>query len=361
MNRSEYSINEIVDMLSASSPEDVESLRKKAYSTMVENVGENVYLRGLVEFSNICASDCLYCGIRRSNRTITRYTLDKQEILEATQWAAEKGFGSVVLQSGERSDARFVDFVTHVVSSIKKQSISEKLPSGLGITLCVGEQTEETYRQFFEAGAHRYLLRIETSNHELFEKIHPKDQSFDKRLECLNVLNKVGYQVGTGVMIGIPGQTLEDLAKEILFFKKMDVDMIGMGPFIVHHQTPFAYLETEYAARKEEIYNLALKMIAATRIVLKDVNIASTTALQAMNPVGREEGLMYGANVIMPNLTPTKYRRDYQLYEGKPCLEEVAGECFSCIQMRIASTGRTAGIDSWGDSKHFGKKSAIEN
>ena len=357
LNKEVLEFSDLVTLLKIESKEETDLLRDKAYQTMKLYSGEQVYLRGLIEFSNYCVNDCYYCGIRKSNHNVKRYTLEKDEILKAAKWCAENGYGSLVLQSGERSDEKFVDFVEEIVKDIKRETISEILPEGLGVTLCVGEQTLETYKRFYNAGSHRYLLRIESSNQELYKQLHPDYQSYEKRVECLGLLKQAGFQTGTGVMIGFPNQTIENLAEDIIFFKKMDVDMIGMGPYIVHNQTPMQELSDIYKTKKEEIYKLALRMIAVTRIYLKDVNIASTTALQAMYPLGREAGLMYGANIIMPLLTPTDVREQYQLYEGKPCLDEFSSDCFECIQRRIESTGRKVAINAWGDSKHFGKKS----
>lgn len=356
LNKSEFTKSDIIELLSVEDKAQSELIRQKAYSVMKENSGELVYLRGLVEFSNYCVNDCFYCGIRKSNSNISRYILKKDEILDAVRWCAGQGYGSVVLQSGERNDKNFTDFVVDIVKSIKIETRTDKLPEGLGVTLCVGEQTYEDYIRFFEAGAHRYLLRIETSSPELYSQLHPEWQSFEKRVECLKELRKAGFQVGTGVMIGFPGQTIEHLADDILFFKDMDIDMIGMGPFIVHSDTIYNELEDAYKENKSRIYKLALRMIAVTRIVLKDVNIASTTALQALYPMGREAGLMHGANVIMPMLTPTYVRNEYQLYDGKPCLDEFSSDCFNCIRHRIESTGRNVALDEWGDSKHFKAK-----
>ena len=240
-------------------------------------------------------------------------------------WCAEQGYGSIVLQSGERRDKKFTDFITDVVREIKKVTRSERLPQGLGITLCVGEQSREVYQNFFDAGAHRYLLRIETSDKELFSFIHPSTQSFDSRKGCLQILKEIGYLVGTGVMIGLPGQSLKHLADDILFFKNSGVDMIGMGPFIVHEQTPFSIYKNE--TQLESNFLNTLKMIAVTRLVLKDVNIAATTALQAIKPDGREQGLSFGANVVMPQITPEEFRKQYLLYAGKPCIDENAEMC----------------------------------
>lgn len=353
LNKDYFTFEEIKFLLSVNEKHYIEELQAKAYDVMKNNVGEKVYLRGLIEFSNLCINDCYYCGIRKSNHSVKRYTLERDEIIDIAHWCAGQGFGSLVLQSGERNDEQFIDFIEAIVKVIKIQTKSEKLPNGLGITLCVGEQTEEAYRWFFKAGAHRYLLRIETSNPELFSKLHPDFQLYDRRLKALKLLKAIGFQVGTGVMVGIPGQTIDDLANDILFFKEMDIDMLGMGPYIVHSDTPMNVYYDEYSERKREIYELALKMIAVSRIVLKDVNIASTTALQAMYPMGREAGLMFGANVIMPMLTPTHVRSDYQLYNGKPCIDEFTSDCFECVQQRIESTGRTVAKDEYGDSRHY--------
>jgi biotin synthase len=350
------SYEEIVALLSLEDEEAIESLRQRAYQVMKENVGEYVFLRGLIEFSNLCQNDCYYCGIRRSNKNVLRYTLTIDEVLECVDFAYKNGYASIVLQSGERKDKKFIDYVCKLVENIKKRTRSELLPDGVGVTLCVGEQSYETYKRFFEAGAHRYLLRIETSNPELFAKIHPEDISFERRKECLYYLKDIGFQVGTGIMIGLPGQSIEDLANDILFFKQIDADMIGMGPYIVHKDTPFAKYEEYFIENKRKIYLMSLKMIAVTRLVLKDVNIASTTALQALYPFGREEGLRFGANVVMPLLTPSKYRKNYMLYDGKPCVDEFANDCGECIISRIEKLGRQIGFNLWGDSVHFKRK-----
>lgn len=359
LQKPELEHSDLIYLLGLTSKEDTNLLKELAYNIMIKNCGEQVYLRGLIEFSNYCVNDCYYCGIRKSNKNVERYTLSEEEIINSAKWCADSGYGSIVLQSGERSDDKFIELVLNLVKSIKSSTISEKLPDGLGITLCVGEQTEDTYRRFYDAGAHRYLLRIESSSKDLYQQLHPEYQSWEKRVECLKSLKRIGFQVGTGVMIGFPNQTYEHLANDIKFFRDMDIDMIGMGPYIVHNQTPMYEYSEIYndKQKKQEIYQLALRMIAVTRIYLKDVNIASTTALQAMYAMGREAGLMFGANVIMPLLTPTDVREQYQLYEGKPCLDEFSSDCFECIQHRIESTGRKVGLDLWGDSKHFVNKS----
>ncbi len=344
---------ELARILGATEPAEIEAVRAAAERVLLENCGDGVYLRGLVEASNACACDCFYCGIRKSNRNVHRYTLEADEIVACARQCAEMGYGSMVIQSGERSDKKFIDLVAGAVERIKAETRSEEEPEGLGITLCIGQQTYETYKHLYEAGAHRYLLRIETTNPELFAKLHPEDQIFESRVECLVMLHDIGFQVGTGVMIGLPGQTLDDLAGDILFFRQHDIDMIGMGPFIPHPDTP---LGGEPFPDVKDRVRLALLMIAATRLALRDVNIASTTALQALDPIGREKGLKFGANVIMPQVTPQDVRRDYQLYPGKPCLEENAGECQSCLGMRIEFAGRKIGYHQWGDSLHARKR-----
>jgi biotin synthase len=352
LQKKELGKQDIIDLLNLKTTDDIELLRETAENLLLAVRGNKVYFRGLVEFSNICNSDCFYCGIRKGNAQVNRYMLSKDQIIDSAIWCAGQGYGSVVLQSGERNDRVFIEFIEEVITEIKEKTISAIMPEGVGITLCVGEQTEDTYKRFFEAGAHRYLLRIESSSPTLFGKIHPECQKLENRIQCLKFLKKVGYRVGTGVMIGIPDQTIENLADDILFFKEMDVDMIGMGPYIVHNQTPMAIYQEETRQRFEEIFSLSLKMIAVTRLVLRNVNIASTTALQSMKHDGREQGLRFGANVIMPQLTPTEVRKEYLLYEGKPCLDENVEECRDCLTRRITSVGRVIGYNEFGDRPH---------
>ncbi|MCE5305145.1 [FeFe] hydrogenase H-cluster radical SAM maturase HydE [bacterium] len=361
LDKKELSSEDLVTLLKLDKKEDLEKLRIRSYRTMADNVGELVYIRGLIEFSNYCTRDCLYCGIRKSNSKVKRYILTKDEILESAMWSAEKGYGSIVLQSGERSDESFVSFVEDIIYEIKEKTKSNLLPNGLGITVCIGELSYQQYQRIFNAGAHRYLLRIETSNPELFRKIHPENQKIETRIECLEMLHQIGFHIGTGVMIGLPEQTFEDLAADIQFFKKYDCDMIGMGPYIINLDTPMEYWKDYYFENQKNIYSLSLKMIAATRLYLKDVNIASTTALQAIYPWGREQGLLYGANVIMPSVTPRNYRKDYLLYDGKPCTEEFAGDCLNCVLSRVHSINREVGLNSWGDAKHYIKKKELNS
>ncbi len=353
LTQTQFSHQDIVTLLSLEDPDEIERLRLAAEEVTFQTCSNLVYYRGIVEFSNTCALDCHYCGIRRSNAKVGRFTLTKEEIVDAALWCANEGYGSVVLQSGERQNPGFVDFVEDIVRTIKKNSVSETLPEGLGITLCVGEQTPDIYRRFYEAGAHRYLLRIETTDPDLFRQIHPENQNLDTRLACLASLQGVGFQVGTGVMIGLPGQTLDMLASDVGFFRDFSIDMIGMGPYIPSADTPLAGSEH---LDKSASFKLGLRMIAVTRLVCRDINIAATTALQALEPNGREQGITFGANVTMPNLTPTEVRKDYQLYDGKPCIDEGKGECRNCLLNRVRSVGREVGFNAWGDSKHFAKR-----
>jgi len=351
LEKSALNKEDLIYLLKIEDKSEKEILFKKAYDEKVSNVGNNVYFRGIVEFSNICEKDCLYCGIRKGNSDVDRFMMSKEEILSSAEWAWKSGYGSMVLQSGERSDASFIDFVEEILYEIKKLSNGE-----LGITISLGEESRETYERWYRAGAHRYLLRIETSNPDLYSSLHPEDHIFENRIKAIKDLRDIGYQVGTGVMIGLPGQTVSDLASDIMFFKENDIDMIGMGPYIPHNLTPMADSLGDFEKIKEEQLELALKMIAVTRIFLKDVNIASTTALQALNHVGREMGLQAGANIIMPNVTDTKYRKGYQLYENKPCLDENSSMCRGCLSRRVDGIGESIGFNEWGDSPHFKKR-----
>ncbi len=341
-----------VRLLGLTAPDAMEALRQAAYDCATAEVGDTVHYRGLVEVSNICASDCYYCGIRKGNRAVSRYTLSADEVVASALAAAEAGYGSCVLQAGERQDAKFVDLIEQCISEIKSRSVCESLPQGLGITLSLGEQTAQTYQRWRQAGAHRYLLRIETTNPALFARLHPPSQSLERRLQALADLREAGFQVGTGVMIGLPGQTLDDLAADVGFFATQDVDMIGMGPYILAAENA---MPDKAALPPHQVLPLALRMIAVTRLSLRNVNIASTTALEALAPDGREQGIRFGANVLMPNLTPQAARQNYQLYAGKPNLSppDRAG-----MEAKIARTGRRVGWNLWGDSRHFAARQA---
>jgi len=338
--------DDLTYLLNLNRPEEIQQLYEEAYQVKLAEVGDKVYFRGIIEFSNVCSKDCFYCGIRRSNNAISRYQMSHEEILATASWACENGYGSIVIQSGERQEPGFIDVVEDVLMAIRN-----KTGGRLGITLSLGEQDRRTFQRWFKAGAHRYLLRIETTNSDLYQALHPGDHDFETRRECLSVLKETGYQVGTGVMSGLPGQTTTDLAEDIKFFKEQDIDMIGMGPYIPHAQTPLAEEVSDF--NKDRQLTMALKMIAVTRLALRDVNIAATTALQALKDNGRELGLLAGANIVMPNITDTKYRSAYQLYNDKPCLDENAQLCRTCLAGRVAKIGEMIGFNEWGDSPHF--------
>ncbi|HON09759.1 MAG TPA: [FeFe] hydrogenase H-cluster radical SAM maturase HydE [Chitinispirillaceae bacterium] len=354
LEQENLSVDQIARILSCSSDEDIEALRFQAEKVTIKTVSPAVYFRGLIELSNICSLDCYYCGIRRSNRNIRRYTLSRDEVLSAAMECVEMGYGSVVLQSGERTDDAFVDYIEDLINAIKTHSRSERLPEGLAITLSIGEQSEKALERFFKAGAHRYLLRIETSDPDLFARIHPADQSFEKRLSCLRSLREIGFMVGTGVMIGLPGQTLEMLARDILFFRDEKVDMIGMGPYIVHPDTPLANTQD---FTKEYLFRLSLNMISVCRLVCPAVNIASTTALETLYPEGRLMGIAHGANVVMPCHTPLSKSCDYNLYKGKSRLNRDNGDSWENFLGAVKSLGHTPSFHAWGDSLHFLKRS----
>ncbi len=340
---------DIAALLRTRDPDEIEEIRAAAEQVLLRECGDAVHLRGLVESSNVCKCDCDYCGIRKSRRDVERYTLEEDDILACAHLIAELGYGSMVIQSGERSDQKFIDLTARAVARIKRETRSGDLPDGLGITLCVGQQSRDVYQRLFDAGAHRYLLRIETTNPDLFAKIHPKEQTLASRMECLEVLREVGFQVGTGVMIGLPGQTVEDLAADVMFYKTQDVDMFGMGPYIPAPDTPLVAQDCPPA---EDRLRLGFLMIAATRLLCRDVNIASTTALQTLHPHARETGLRFGANVLMPQTTPPERRRSYQLYAGKSNLDENAATFRTELEARLKAIGRRIEVNKWGDSRH---------
>lgn len=342
---------DLIALLNAQGEEKQELFRRSTEVKLAE-LGNKVHFRGLVEFSNICGKDCYYCGIRKSNREAHRYNVSDEQILDAARFAHENNYGSFVMQAGELESPAFSSRVEQLLKEIKKLSEGK-----LGITLSLGEQSREVYERWFDAGAHRYLLRIETSSPELYHRYHPQDSQhdFERRKDCLHTLQSIGYQTGTGVMIGLPFQNTGHLADDLLFMRDFDVDMVGMGPFIEHQHTPlFQYRDQLLPI--EERFDLALKMIAVLRILMKDINIAAATALQAIDPLGREKAVKVGANIIMPNITPGKFRNDYALYENKPCVDEEPEECMNCLDVRIQLADGEIGYGEWGDSKHYQKR-----
>lgn len=332
--------------LSLGSDEE-KALFNAAYRVKCRVIGKRVSIRGLIEAGNICAKDCLYCGIRRSNKNVERYSLTADEIVALARQAKDFGYASIVIQSGEIEGEAHTAFIEDVLHRIA--------PLDLGVTLSLGEQTEDVYRRWKDAGASRYLLRIETANPELYAKLHPAGHSWERRRDCLLALGRCGYQVGTGVMSGLPGQTAIDLARDIIFFRDIGAHMIGMGPWIPHRDAPLASSQHLNISTSQQL-NIGLRMIAATRLFLHDANIAAATALQALANDGREKGILAGANVIMPNMTDTKYRRAYQLYDGKPCLGENAELCRHCLDRRLDAIGEKILYNERGDSLRFSDK-----
>jgi len=331
--------------------EEAPLLYRRAAAVRDRYVGNHVYLRGLIEYSNICGKNCLYCGVRRDNAKVERYTLTREEVLDAAMTAYRLNLGSIAIQSGENSSRVFADTIEELVSTIRKMTDNR-----LGITLSLGEQSRETYQRWFDAGAHRYLLRIEASSEALYRRVHPDDDMhrYYKRLECLKIIQETGYQTGTGVMVGLPFQTLGDLADDIIFMRDFDIDMCGMGPFIEHSDTPLGKRGTDNLFLKER-FNLTLRMIAILRIIMKDINIVASTAMQTIDPAGREKAISCGANVVMPNLTPAMYRAGYQIYEGKPGYREVDESNVSGLNLDLIP-GISLGLGTWGDTPHFGRR-----
>ena len=288
-----------------------------------ENVGDEVHLRGLIEFSNICKCSCKYCGLRSSNKKLERYRILKEEIISCVENAVKLGYKTIVLQSGE-DNFYSVDKLCEIIKEIKKYDVA--------LTLSIGEKTYDEYKAFKKEGADRYLLRIETTDKDLYKKMHPK-MSFENRIACLYNLKTLGYEVGTGCLVGLPEQTLDSLANDILFFKDLKADMIGIGPFLPNPNTPLAKAKTGD-------FWLALKVMALTRIMLPDINIPATTAMETLNPNGRLIALQSGANVVMPNVTPLKYRAKYEIYPNKICVNDNPDKCRNCIGAKIESIGR---------------------
>jgi biotin synthase len=324
---------------------------EKAAEIKQQYVGNTTYLRGLIELSNICRKNCLYCGIRKGNTSVERYNLTDEAVVEAAKYAYEKNYASIVIQSGELDNEKFTNRITRLLKKINAATNHK-----LGITLSMGEQSEAVFKEWKANNVSRYLLRIESSDKELYNSIHPNDEthSFENRIKALRSLQNLGYQTGTGVMIGLPGQTYEHLAGDLLFFQNFDIDMVGMGPYISHSETPMANLENRLSL--SERFFLALKMTALLRILMKDINIAAATALQAIDPAGREKAIKCGANVLMPNLTPSQNRNNYRLYENKPCIDESAEDCIHCTEARISLAGDEIGYGEQGNSKHFYKR-----
>lgn len=290
-----------------------------------EIYGEDVYIRGLIEISNYCKNDCYYCGIRRGNKSTVRYRLTKDDILACCEEGYKLGFRTFVMQGGE--DSYYTDDVMcGIVSAVRERY------SDCAITLSLGERSYESYRALYNAGANRYLLRHETANAEHYGKLHPQSMSLQNRKECLFNLKEIGYQVGSGFMVGSPYQTTENLVEDLRFLQKLSPDMIGIGPYVTHAQTPFASF-------KNGDVELTLRLLSVLRLMFPYVLLPSTTALGTLHPQGRELGLKAGANVVMPNLSPVKVRKLYELYENKICTGEEAAQCRGCLEKRVEAAG----------------------
>lgn len=323
-------------------------LFKAARDILMESAGLSVFLRGIIELSNDCRKNCFYCGLRRDNRTFSRYTIPFDEVINAFESAYEKGLRSFLLQSGELLGASHIDHVERILRWVSRNL------DGVRMVLSMGELPTESLQRLKKAGAHRYLLRIETSSRELYEKYHPDDglHEYDDRLRSLQMIKASGWQTGTGVLIGLPGQTAENLADDLLFMKAMDIDMCGMGPYLEHEQTPLWNRRSELSLLEKREF-LTLRMISLLRILLPTANIAATTALQTLDPEGLEKGLLAGANVVMPNLTPMKYRKDYNLYQGKVQVEDTLDEVLKILANRCSAIGRVVELGNPGDPIHY--------
>ncbi len=304
---------------------DIQYLYNSADEVRQKYYGKKVFLRGLIEISNYCKNDCLYCGIRKSNKYAQRYRLSKEDIYACCDNGYELGFRTFVLQGGE--DAYYTD---DVMCEIIKE-IKHRYPQ-CAITLSLGERSYDSYKKMFDAGADRYLLRHETSEEEHYAKLHPENMSLAKRKECLFNLKEIGYQTGSGFMVGSPYQKPENLVSDIRFLQKLKPDMIGIGPFIRHKDTPFANFESGTC-------EMTLRMLSVLRLTFPKVLLPATTALGTIHPQGRELGLKAGANVVMPNLSPVKSRKLYDLYDNKICTGEEAAECRGCLERRVKSVG----------------------
>ena len=334
--RQDITLEEFRVIMETASKEEMDYLASTAREVADSIYGKNVYVRGLIEFTNYCRNDCYYCGIRRSNKEAERYRLTEEQIMECCQMGYELGFRTFVLQGGE--DPYFTDDrICEIIRNIKNRY------EDCAITLSIGEKSRASYERYFEAGADRYLLRHETANECHYRKLHPAELSLENRKRCLWNLKEIGYQVGAGFMVGTPGQTMETLYEDIRFIKELQPHMVGIGPFIPQHSTPF---KGEKAGTLEE----TLKLLSIIRLIHPKVLLPATTALGTIHPMGREKGILAGANVVMPNLSPVSVRKKYELYDNKICTGDVAAEWKNCLPIRMEKIGYTIPVDR-GDSQ----------
>jgi biotin synthase len=327
-------LEEYQALIDGFSPETAAIAQQAAIQLRKQIYGEDIFIRGLIEISNICRNDCLYCGIRRSNSKAERYRLTTEEILECCDTGYGFGLKTFVLQGGEDMTYSDEDICTLV------RAIRQKHPD-CAVTLSIGERSRESYEAYYEAGADRYLLRHETSSPEHYAKLHPAELSIENRKRCLRDLKDIGFQIGAGFMVGSPYQTYDYLAEDFEYLRELDPHMIGIGPFIHHKDTPFA--DFPDGSYEETLYCLAMLRLMFPRVLLP-----ATTALGTIDPLGREEGIRHGANVIMPSLSPKDVRQKYLLYDGKICTGEEAAECHACLEGRISRIGYQA-VSSRGD------------
>ncbi len=321
----DLSDSELKSLIECDDEKTAELLRKYADETRQKHYGKKVFLRGLIEVSSYCKNDCLYCGLRRSNKNAERYRLSREEILSCCETGYELGFRTFVMQGGE--DSSFTDdFMCSLISEIR-----QKYPD-CAITLSLGERSYESYKRMKDAGADRYLLRHEAACGELYSKLHPSEMSLENRKNCLKNLKELGYQTGAGFMVGAPYQTTENIIEDLRFLQELQPQMIGIGPFISHHDTEFAECENG------SLY-LTLRLLGIIRLMFPKVLLPATTALGTINPQGRELGLKTGCNVVMPNLSPVKVRKKYDLYDNKICTGEESAECRGCLERRVNSAG----------------------
>lgn len=329
---------QFVELIAGSTSADREYARKRACDIRDACFGKKIYVRGLIEFSNYCKNDCYYCGIRRGNRNVARYRLTEEEIFSCCEVGERLGFRTFVLQGGE--DAAYTD--ERVVQLVR--AIKERHPD-CAITLSIGERERESYEKFFAAGVDRYLLRHETASDAHYRKLHPPELSSIHRKQCLRQLKEIGFQTGCGFMVGSPEQTAEELAEDFLFIHELQPEMVGIGPFIPHQDTPFA--DKAGGTLEQTLFLLSL-----LRIMQKDVLLPATTALATIHPNGREQGILAGANVVMPNLSPVDVRRNYALYDGKRCMGDEAAEGCDSLRERFRKIGYEMVVDR-GDAPSF--------
>lgn len=328
---------ELLYLLNNLQEEDKSYLTAKAHETRLKHYGHKVYMRGLIEFTNYCKNSCIYCGIQCHNTQVERYRLDVDQILKCCDIGYNLGYRTFVLQGGE--DPYYKDdIIVDIITKIKT------LYPECAITLSIGEKDYESYKRYYEAGADRYLLRHETNTRDLYERLHP-NMSYDNRIKCLYDLKEIGFQVGAGFMVGLPTQTHEDYVNDLMFLKKLEPHMVGIGPFIPHKDTPLA-------KEKKGTVDMTTTLLSIIRLLLPNVLLPATTSLGSIHPKGREDGLKAGANVVMPNLSPTDVRELYSLYDGKICTGDEAAHCRQCIEKRINSAGFQVDMGR-GDHTHF--------